>query len=657
MNIHISRRSRWLLVPLAMLALCGQLHAQTNSPATGEPAVTYASGITAPTEDSAITAAQGTIMDADGITTFTPDWAWHEGDAADGDFMPIASATAATFTPLQIHVGKFLRVCATFDDDASNEETRCWTASAAVANVNDAAVAKPNTIFVPVGGTHTFSTDDFPFTDEDDDNLTSVRFLTAPAKGTITNTAISGILQSDGTFEFTVVGTTRRINADVFTSGLASAGIQYAPPADATTAMAGYTTFTWRANDAGTAATITIDLVASTASAATGAPTVDATDSMATAWNEDVELTASVTGVTDANGIVTHTRNWQWQSATTQTGTYTAIAGATEETFTPLQAHIGQFIRVCLSFTDGIGTSEGPLCSAPAAGNAIAAVNDAPTSADSSVDVLTTATAADPYRFKVSDFPFMDEESTDPISIIIVGLDGIPNDATLVGGSGVGTADGLVIQRANISNYRFSPAPGTDATDGYASFTFRVSDGNSFSDIHTMTINVISPTQMAATGAPAVAATDSMATAWNEDVTLTAAIGTVADANGINQSTLELAMAAGRRHGWGICRYSRGRRRHIHAHAGPGGHVCAGVRIFHGQLHYTRRRDPLHRRQCHRQSQFGGECADHRQRIRALHFQAIRLHVPGGHRHIDQHQNSHHHSIRQGRISRGTTAH
>ena len=113
-----------------------------------------------------------------------------------------------------------------------------------------------------------------------------------------------------------------------------------------------------------------LSVVTTTQAAASGMPTVTATSG--TAYNEDVELTAAIGSVADVNGIDSSSLQWQWYSAPAPTsGTpadndYTAITGATAATFTPLQANVGQYIRACLSFTDGIGTAEGPLCSTAA---------------------------------------------------------------------------------------------------------------------------------------------------------------------------------------------------------------------------------------------------------------------------------------------------
>ena len=126
-----------------------QLHAQTNSPATGEPAVTYVTGVTAPTEDSAITASQGTIADPDNTPTTTVgtlSWQWGAADTNGGTYTAITSATNAAFTPGDDEVGKYLQVCASFTDTTSNAEQRCLQIATAVANINDKPLAR-NAIF------------------------------------------------------------------------------------------------------------------------------------------------------------------------------------------------------------------------------------------------------------------------------------------------------------------------------------------------------------------------------------------------------------------------------------------------------------------------------------------------------------------------------
>ena len=116
----------------------------TNIAATGMPALAYADGISAPTEDSAITASAGDIADSDGLGALG--WQWQQADINGGEYSDIGGATSAAFTPLQVHVGKFLRVCASFTDAAMNDERLCRQMADAVANVNDAPEGRPQIV-------------------------------------------------------------------------------------------------------------------------------------------------------------------------------------------------------------------------------------------------------------------------------------------------------------------------------------------------------------------------------------------------------------------------------------------------------------------------------------------------------------------------------
>ncbi len=459
-----------------------QIADDDNTPATGAPAVTAADNadltMAGPNEDSLLTAARGAIDDDDGLITFAPTWVWQQGDAADGVFTDIISATAATFAPLQAHVGKFLRACATFDDYAGKSETRCWTSVAAVVNVDDAPVAMGNTIHVPVGGSYTFSADDFLFADEDDDALVSVVIEGAPTAGTL---SVAGISLTANSAAVTVSA-----------AGINNNSIVY-QPASGQSATAGYATFTFNvtanAKTSDNDAAMTIDLVPSANTTATGAPTVTATTGTA-AYDENVELTASATGVTDANGIPAHTRIWQWQSAAAASSTPTAsayadIPGAAAANFTPRRVHVGQYIRVCLRFTDGIGTTEGGDAASPtlcSVGAIIARAN--------SVSVPTTADESKPYVFKLSDFMFP-EDTGNPQSITI--RTAIASyKGTLHNGSDPVTA-GATVTAAELRNgdLAFYPAGRFAAAFNFASFAYTVNYGGTDTETRTMNIHLV----------------------------------------------------------------------------------------------------------------------------------------------------------------------
>ena len=73
---------------------------------------------TSPTEGTAVTA---TVSDADGIAPLAVSHQWQVGDIG-MTFTDVAGATSASFTPPQDQVGKYLRVVATYTDNAGNLE-------------------------------------------------------------------------------------------------------------------------------------------------------------------------------------------------------------------------------------------------------------------------------------------------------------------------------------------------------------------------------------------------------------------------------------------------------------------------------------------------------------------------------------------------------
>ncbi len=241
-------------------------------------------------------------------------------------------------------------------------------------------------------------------------------------------------------------------------------------------------------------ATITINLVLPTAQVeAIGLPDVTAPP-----WNEDVTLTATTGTIADANsGINRSTIAWQWQQADPPgndapltDANYADIDGATAATFTPLQAHVDKFVRVCVSFEDNFTPPNSERrCTT---GNIIRNVNDAPTSADNSVKVPTTTTLAAPFVFKVSDFPFMDEDNNAAlVAITIVETIAVGTGTLRIGGTAV--TDDASVTVANLDNGTFTwyPPMGARAASDFASFTFTVHDGVADSaDTYTMTINL-----------------------------------------------------------------------------------------------------------------------------------------------------------------------
>ena len=86
--------------------------------------------------------------------------------------------------------------------------------------------------------------------------------------------------------------------------------------------------------------------------AAGGAPTLSDTTP-----TEGLAVAANPAGITDPNGLP-GAFAWQWQSSSNKGATWTDIAGATGEAFTPGQAQVGQALRAVATFTDGLGNAE-----------------------------------------------------------------------------------------------------------------------------------------------------------------------------------------------------------------------------------------------------------------------------------------------------------
>ena len=296
--VKITAGLLWLLASFIILST--QAQAQN---ATGEPAVTAADStdltMVGPNEDIALTAAQGTIADADGITTFTPTWAWQQADAPasgtpmDSAYSAITGATAATFTPLQEHVGKFLRVCAAFEDDDGNDETRCWTSVAAVVNRNYIN-ALPSSVDVPVGRTYRFRLSDFRHEDEEGADYGQPGFSleSFPADGTI---RVRGAIPQG-------------IPYALFLSDFSQAGgVTYTPPADATVSS-DYARFDFLAGSTtslsygvGPAATMTINLVANSA------PDFGDASAANQIWLTNTALSLTLPEATSGNGTLAYT--------------------------------------------------------------------------------------------------------------------------------------------------------------------------------------------------------------------------------------------------------------------------------------------------------------------------------------------------------------
>ena len=123
------------------------------------------------------------------------------------------------------------------------------------------------------------------------------------------------------------------------------------------------------------------------------------TDSEITGFSaiEDVPLIIDLSSVTDADGMGTVSVQWQISNDNKK---WTNISGATTQSFTPREIHVGSRLRVVISYIDGQGNLE-PLTSPPS--TPVKNVNDKPTgsarligsSVEDSALVVDTSNIAD----------------------------------------------------------------------------------------------------------------------------------------------------------------------------------------------------------------------------------------------------------------------
>ena len=287
-------------------------------------------------QGATLTASINTLADPDGLGAVSYQWE----QSADGtNWSAIGGATTSNLLLAQAQVGKQVRAAASYVDGHGTAESVASSATAVVANVNDAPTGVV-TVTVTVTGTPTQGqTLTLANTLADADGLGAVSYQwEQSANGTVW----SPIATATGTglvLTQAQVGQQIRVVAS-YTDGQ---GTAESVASSATTAVA-------NVNDAPTGA------VTVTGTAAQGAT-----------------LTASNT-LADDDALGTVSYQWQVLDGTT----WSAIGGATDTTLVLTQAQVGKQVRALASYVDGQGTAESVASNAT---DAVANVNDAPTGA------------------------------------------------------------------------------------------------------------------------------------------------------------------------------------------------------------------------------------------------------------------------------------
>ena len=307
-------------------AATGAVAPRPNSPATGAPTI----GGTAQVGETLTVETSG-IADADGLTGATFSYQWLGSRDAE-----IQGATNATYTLVTADEGKAIKVRVSFTDDAGNEE-------ALTSEPTDAVSAAPP---------------------PPPDNVRAVTQesgaveLTweAPQHATVTGYRIErsradenrgGQQRSDGRprDNHTLVEDTGSADTG-YTDKSAEKGVEYEYRVSARNEAGAGESSEW----------VRAGPESASNSPTTGAPTISGTAQVGET------LTAGITGIADADGLSGETFTYQWVSSDGTTDT--DIEKATDSTYKLVDADHGKFVKVRVTFTDGVGNEE-TLTSAP----------------------------------------------------------------------------------------------------------------------------------------------------------------------------------------------------------------------------------------------------------------------------------------------------
>ena len=495
-----------------------------NDAPTGQPGITGTAQV-----GEVLTATAGDIADVDGLPnpffesgTTTVQWLRVDG----GNETDIPGATDFTYTLVAADEGKTIKVkVVSFKDQQSFANgpltSDAYPSGATVLPAaNNPPTSADKTVVTPEDTDYTFLTADFAFTDTDGGSLSSVKIVTLPATGTLT---LSGTALTSGDLPQTV--------------GAAQIGtLKYVPPAnDNGAALA---SFTFRVND-GTDDSVATKTMTVNVTAVNDAPTsadktvVTPEDTDYTFLASDFAFTDTDMGVTLSNmkivslpatgkGTLTLSGTALTSGDLPQTVLYTDLAVGTLKYVPPANDNGAALASFTFRVNDGTADS---VATNTMTVN-VTAVNDAPTSADKTVD---TPEDTD-YTFLTADFAFTDTDMGDTLSSVKIVSLPAPGKGTLrLSGAALGSGSlPQTVSAADLTGglLKYRP-PANESGAALASFTFRVNDGTDDSvATKTMTVSVTAVND-ATTGKPGIAGTARVGLA------LMATAGTIADPDGL----------------------------------------------------------------------------------------------------------------------------
>ena len=330
---------------------------EPNTPATGAPTITGTAYL-----GETLTADTSGIYDADGLDDVAYSYQWLADDT------DTAGAEGGSYTLVDADVGKAIKVRVGFTDDRGNPESLTSTATAAVA--------------VPAADETEYSCPIWSLTvGRVGQNYGYQSFLNPQAGSLIPNLfGLDGVTYTVGSIEtaadyFTTFGVDRKLPVG-FTLELDGARFE---SSDASLWSLSYGhIYTWlgRGMDWDVGEEVAVSLIlrerventpqtggpaicGTPNSPAKGAPTISGT---AQALRT---LTADTSGISDGNGLGNAVFEYQWLRG--EGAADTDIAGATDSTYTLVDADEGTTIRVRVGFTDDGGNPESLTSAATAA--------------------------------------------------------------------------------------------------------------------------------------------------------------------------------------------------------------------------------------------------------------------------------------------------
>ena len=275
----------------------GTPEAPPNSPARGAPTISGTAQV-----GETLTADTDGIEDDDGLADAVYSYQWLADDA------DIAGATSDTYTPVADDVGKAIKVKVSFRDDRNHQESLTSEPTAAVApRPNSPATGAPTISgTVRVGETLTAETRDIEDADGMSGAVFSYQWLANGADvAGATNETYTPVADDVGKAIKVKVSFRDDRNHQESLTSAATAAVEPRPN-----------------------------------SPATGAPTISGTAQVGKT------LTADTSGIDDADGMSGAVFSYQWLANGAD------VAGATNDTYTPVADDVGKAIKVKVSFRD-----------------------------------------------------------------------------------------------------------------------------------------------------------------------------------------------------------------------------------------------------------------------------------------------------------------